>query len=61
MVSFLVLDLQSDGETFFISYGTRFHNLDPKLLIVSVPKCGNVVNVVNVVNVCGKCVPLLRF
>ena len=36
----LILDLKTDNSAaFFISFGESFHNLGPKLVIVSVPKC----------------------
>ena len=39
-VHVLILDLKTDnGKAFFISSGTSFHDLGPKLAIVSVPKC----------------------
>ena len=39
MVHVLILDLKTDnGEEFFISSGASFHNLGPKLVIVSVTK-----------------------
>ena len=55
MVLVLILDLKTDNdEEIFISSGTSFHILGPKLVIVSVPKCA----------VCKflfiRCVPLLR-
>ena len=40
MVQDLILGLKADHvETYFILSGISFHNLEPKLDIVSVPKC----------------------
>ena len=55
MVHVLILDLTANNDKhFFISSGTSFHILGPKLVIVSVPTC--VVSIFLFV----RCVPLLR-
>ena len=55
MVHVLILDLNTNNdEAFFISSGTSFHILGPKLVIVSVATC--VVSIFLFV----RCAPLLR-